>query len=139
MDKKETLKGKSYWDGSGAYQKEFEKLEEELIPASGPADTVHGKMLRAISRLYYDFCNNGNGNVFEESWGEVSISDFYQEMLEDLEYSMDDTKSFDALESFLQSPEAKDPDFCDKQMAVYDKVVDSVMYQIISESEHSLS
>jgi hypothetical protein len=139
MKKKNTHKGKSYWNEDGAYQKEFDKLEKELVPASGEAETDHGKMLRAISRLYYDFCNNGNGNVFQESWGEWSINPFYEEMLDELDLYMDDRDSFEKLEQFIKCDHgAKDPDFTKDQMAIYDKVVDEVVYQIIKEREEAL-
>jgi hypothetical protein len=65
MEKLITEKGKSYWDDNGAYQNEYDKLNKELVPASGEADTVHGEMIRAIGRLFYDFCNNGNCNVLD--------------------------------------------------------------------------
>jgi hypothetical protein len=65
MEKRITEEGKSYWDGNGAYQTEYDKLYEELVPSSGEADTVHGEMIRAASRLFYDYCNNGNCNVRE--------------------------------------------------------------------------
>lgn len=60
-----TEDGKSYWNSNGAYQKEFDELYDKLVPAQGEADTVHGEMLRAASRLFYDFCNNGNCNVID--------------------------------------------------------------------------
>jgi Zn finger protein HypA/HybF involved in hydrogenase expression len=63
--KKVTKKGKSYWGGTGAYSKELTKLEQELVPDSGEANSVHGELVRAIGRLFYDFCNNGNCNVIE--------------------------------------------------------------------------
>jgi hypothetical protein len=96
-------------------------------------------MLRAICRLYYDFCNNGNGNVFQESWGEQSINPFYEEMLDELDLYMDDRDSFEKLEQFIKCDHgAKYPDFTKDQMAIYDKVVDEVVYQIIKEREEAL-
>lgn len=65
MEKLITEKGKSYWNNNGAYQEQYDKLYNELVPSSGEADTVHGEMIRAVSRLFYDFCNNGNCNVRE--------------------------------------------------------------------------
>jgi len=65
MKLKRTKKGKSYWAGNGAYQKEQDKLYKELVPDNGEAPTVHGEMIRAIGRLFYDFCNNGNCNAVE--------------------------------------------------------------------------
>jgi hypothetical protein len=65
MEKRITESGKSYWDNNGAYQTEYDKLYEDLVPSRGEADTIHGEMIRATSRLFYDFCNNGNCNVID--------------------------------------------------------------------------
>lgn len=65
MDKRITESGKSYWNSNGAYQEEFDTFYNELVPSRGEADTIHGEMLRASSRLLYDFCNNGNCNVID--------------------------------------------------------------------------
>lgn len=63
MDKRTTESGKSYWNDNGAYQEEYDVFYKELVPSRGEADTIHGEMIRATSRLLYDFCNNGNCNV----------------------------------------------------------------------------
>jgi hypothetical protein len=57
--------GKSYWGNNGAYQNLYDSLWEQLIPSSGYATTIHGEMMRSISRLFYDYCNNGNGNALD--------------------------------------------------------------------------
>jgi hypothetical protein len=48
----------SYWNGNGKYQEQYDSLSR-LVPAKGFASTVEGEMLRAASRLYYDYYNNG--------------------------------------------------------------------------------
>lgn len=63
VEKLSTPDGKSYWDKCGIYQKELDKLYAKLVPDSGEANTIHGEMIRSASRLFYDFCNNGNCNV----------------------------------------------------------------------------
>jgi len=65
MEKLFTQKGNSYWNENGAYQKEYDNLYKDLVPSSGSAKTVHGELIRSISRLTYDFCNNGNCNIIE--------------------------------------------------------------------------
>lgn len=65
-----TQLGKSYWDNSGAYQAEHEKLYEELVPGMGEAETVHGELIRSASRLYYDYTNNGNCNAVDVEYYE---------------------------------------------------------------------
>jgi len=51
----------TYWNKQGLYQAEYDDLIN-LMPASGNSDTVAGEMIRAVSRLAYDFYNNGMGN-----------------------------------------------------------------------------
>lgn len=60
-----TESGKSYWGNNGAYNEEYSRLYDELVPASGDAKTVHGELIRAISRLGYEYNNNGNCNAAE--------------------------------------------------------------------------
>ena len=65
IEKKETPLGKSYWANNGAYQVDRERLYDKLVPASGEAETIHGEMIRSVSRLFYDYCNNGNCNAVD--------------------------------------------------------------------------
>jgi hypothetical protein len=37
-----------------------------LVPGSGMCDTIEGEMLRAISKIYYDYYNNGFGNFWDK-------------------------------------------------------------------------
>ena len=60
---KNTELGKSYWANNGAYSKEAKKLYDELVPDEGEAQTVNGELVRVISRLQHEYCNNGNGNA----------------------------------------------------------------------------
>ncbi len=55
----------SYWNHNGAYQEEGDRLYEEMVPATGAAETVHGELIRGINRLFHEYCNNGNGNACE--------------------------------------------------------------------------
>jgi hypothetical protein len=52
----------TYWNGNGLYQQEYDQMVNDLVPASGKCDTLAGEMIRAVSRLGYDFYNNGMGN-----------------------------------------------------------------------------
>jgi hypothetical protein len=65
MEKRHTKLGNSYWNNTGAYEKEYSELWDKLVPLSGDAPTVHGEMLRAIGRIAYDYANNGNINLLE--------------------------------------------------------------------------
>jgi len=62
---KRTANGVSYWNDKGAYTEEYTKLYDELVPSSGEATTNRGEILRSISRLAYEYYNNGNGNAVE--------------------------------------------------------------------------
>lgn len=57
---------KSYWNGNGKFQKEFDKLYKELVPSTGRAKSLRGEVLRAANQLYYERFNNGNINAVEE-------------------------------------------------------------------------
>lgn len=58
-----TENGNSYWNNNGAYSKELLELYNKLVPDSGNAQTVHGELVRAVSRLGYEYYNNGNCNA----------------------------------------------------------------------------
>ena len=60
--------GKTYWNEQGIYQEEYNKLYEQLVPSSGSAKTLNGELIRAISRLSYDYFNNGNCNACVQEW-----------------------------------------------------------------------
>jgi hypothetical protein len=51
----------TYWNNKGCFQAEYDALVE-LMPASGNSDTVAGELIRAVSRIGYQFYNNGMGN-----------------------------------------------------------------------------
>lgn len=51
----------TYWNEQGRYQADYDRLLE-LMPGMGKADTVAGELIRACSRIGYDFYNNGMGN-----------------------------------------------------------------------------
>lgn len=57
---KKLLEG-SYWSNTGRYEKEANELQQ-LVPGSGPAETQRGEIMRAATKIYYDFYNNGFGN-----------------------------------------------------------------------------
>lgn len=65
MIKKHSDITQHYWSNNGAYENEYSQKYEELVPSSGEAETVHGELIRAISRFYWDYANNGNGNLLQ--------------------------------------------------------------------------
>ena len=86
MEKLTTLPKNSYWNETGAYQKEYNELYEKLVPAKGQAKTLHGELIRCGSRLVYEFYNNGNSNIINYNGdGYISIDDFYEEKIDFIE------------------------------------------------------
>lgn len=73
-DVKTTELGKSYWNNNGAYQKEYDELYGKMVPSSGAAETLHGELIRSISRLFYDYCNNGNCNAANAKYVETEYA-----------------------------------------------------------------
>ena len=55
--------GTSYWNSSALYFSLYEKLWNNFVPNEGKANTVGGELIRAISRLSYEYYNNGNCNA----------------------------------------------------------------------------
>ena len=155
--------GKSYWGQDGAYQNLYDSLWEQLVPASGYATTIHGEMMRSISRLFYDYCNNGNGNALDRrmetchscgGWGyeekynddeeqetedccycdgrgevedEVFITEYYQEMVDFLYEAMYEKEPIRNLQKYLTDSSVHKCTFDEKEMDIYNQVVDAVM------------
>ena len=51
----------TYWNNKGKFQAQYDELVK-LMPPSGKCDTVAGELIRATSRIGYQFYNNGMGN-----------------------------------------------------------------------------
>lgn len=69
----------SYWNNNGIYQAEYDKLFD-LVPQSGSAETLHGELIRAVSRINYEYFNNGNGNAWEVKYStETAQGDWNEE------------------------------------------------------------
>ena len=132
--------GKSYWNANGAYQAEYDKLYNELVPASGSAETLKGELIRAISRLVYEHCNNGNCNArevdnpyswdedeyFDEFDGEGYVSDFYDKFLLLIHNYV---PSAEALVELVRETICDNPnDFSDEVMGIYAHLCDHVIH-----------
>ena len=53
-------KDKRYWGGAGRHQRIYDALYKVLVPGMGPCETVEGELLRAVSKLYYRYFNDGD-------------------------------------------------------------------------------
>ena len=81
----------SYWDNEGKYQQEYDAAWKALIPASGEAGDGLPEALRAISRVGYDYYNNGFCNLWH-SWDDgdgeydVKMDPYYEDLVAYLEW-----------------------------------------------------
>lgn len=53
---------KSYWIGTGKYQDLYNDFYDYFVPTEGESNDKYGELLRSISRITYDYYNNGWGN-----------------------------------------------------------------------------
>lgn len=160
---KRTSVGKSYWNNEGAYQEELDKLNEQM-PAMGAAETLNGELVRAINRLYYDYCNNGNINActvktcevetgWEDEDGNMEYEEeesrewnpyyekFYDLILNTIECSLtgDERNEFIKAMSMLEDMVVGyEPGFSDDEMHVYDTVTDFVVWYVINHEDRTL-
>ena len=54
-----------YWNSNGGNDQELKRLTTKFMPVSGRAENLVGEVIRAVNRLYYEFCNNGNCNAMD--------------------------------------------------------------------------
>ena len=68
----------TYWNGNGKHQELYNAQWGELVPGSGKAGSLQGETLRAASRLYYRWFNDGDrienhgtrpDSSAEDAWG----------------------------------------------------------------------
>ena len=151
--------GETYWNNQGAYREELDNLMVELMPAIGSAETLNGELIRAANRLYWDYCNNGNGNAvhvrYENDYGygdeyngdyEIRTWNpfyfkFYQLIMSTLETVKTEfdwtgfSANMDELERMTIDPE---PGFEDEDMAVYDYMMDAVIWYVLNHPDKEL-
>ena len=68
---------KTYWNNNGKYQRINDALWDILVPRMGQAKTEQGEALRIVSKIYYDYYNNGCCNlVYKNSWEELENGEY---------------------------------------------------------------
>ena len=134
---------KHYWNGDHDRQSEYDQLYKELVPAEGKAETVNGELIRCISRLTYEYCNNGNLNAVDvddeyetldrvigyKRSTYVQLNEFYGYFLDFLRKYIS-SSSVDCIQDIiLDAPEStnKRSYYSDDRMSCYDKVTDLVL------------
>jgi hypothetical protein len=95
---------KSYFNGTGELQAEYDRLWDKHVPASGEASTRHGEAIRAIGRFSYDIYNNGGGNVMN-GYEDYEMSRFFADLADKLERFMypKETNLYNRLRSICRS------------------------------------
>lgn len=154
---KRTPLGQSYWNGQGAYKKELDALNEQM-PAEGSAETLNGELVRAANRLYWDYANNGNGNAvdikYESDWTYGDDDDehevrswnpffekFYRLILDTLETvknEFDWNAFIKNMRTLEQMTVEYEPGFEDEDMAVYDYMMDAVVWYVLNHPDKDL-
>lgn len=86
----------NFWDKTHPLSEKAEELFEQLVPASGNCETLQGELLRASSKIGYDWYNNGWGC---NNWSGAVI--FLREHIADLPAMAADANS-DAFHNALR-------------------------------------
>lgn len=99
----------AYWDQVGKYQDLYNELFAQLVPSAGKCATVEGELIRAASKIYYDYYNNGFGNNWSGPWkfleqfsGRIPLADELEKLKPYSHGRMADSRSVDsALDSMV--------------------------------------
>lgn len=120
-----------YWDNEGKYQGQYDRAWEQLIPASGEAKDGLPESLRAISRIGYDYYNNGFANLWQ-TWddGDTVMGSYYEDLVDYLRKHIPGDLH-KGLTSFLH--DAKGYGNWSNQAGVIDRIIDHIMEQIIED------
>lgn len=124
-----------YWDNEGKYQERYDEAWGQLIPASGEAEDGWPELLRAISRIGYDYYNNGFCNLWH-SWDDgdgeygTKIDPFYRDLVEYLEDNLP-RDLYKELNDFLH--DAKGYGNWSNQAGIIDRIIDHIMEGIIED------
>lgn len=78
----------NFWDKTHPLANKAEELFEQLVPGSGNCETLQGELLRASSKIGYDWYNNGWGC---NNWSGAVI--FLRDHIADLPVMAPDAKS----------------------------------------------
>ena len=136
MSKTDTTQ--SYWDNEGKYQAQYDRAWKQLIPASGEADDGLPEALRAISRIGYDYYNNGFCNLWRQweeydcdgSYIDYTMDSYYEGLVEYLRANMP-SDMYKELRSFLL--DAQGYGNWSDQAGIIDRIIDFIMEQIIEQ------
>jgi hypothetical protein len=164
MEAQITLMPKSYWSSTGIYQEQFDKLYEKMVPSEGRSTTLNGELIRAISRLFYEYCNNGNCNSCEthyedeeyftgeydedgdEIWDseevetDSNVSRMYSEFLSLIDSTVPGTNVLvNKIENIITSNSyGSRENFSDERMNVYNELCDRVIFYVLNNEDKEI-
>ena len=137
MSKTDTTK--SYWDNEGNYQEQYNAAWKALIPFEGEAKDGWPEALRAISRIGYDYYNNGFCNLWQ-GWEDIDdygdevmvyeMDSYYEDMVDYLRYQIP-LPMHKELEAFLL--DAQGYGNWSDQADIIDRIIDHIMEGIIED------
>ena len=124
-----SIKIGSYWNNEGKYQAQYNKAWEQLIPAQGEAENGWPEALRAISRIGYDYYNNGFCNLWQ-TWdeGDIEMHSYYEDLVYYLRRHMP-SDMYKQLNEFLH--DAKGYGSWSDRAGIIDRIIDHIMEGII--------
>ena len=128
----------TYWDNEGKYQEQYNKAFAKLIPFQDEAEDGWPELLRSISRIGYDYYNNGFCNLWrgweeydcDGSYRDYEMDSYYESMVEYLEDNLP-RDLFNELKGFIY--DAKGYGNWSKADGVIDRVIDHIMEGIIKD------
>ena len=129
----------AYWDNEGKYQEQYNRAWKQLIPSEGEAKDGLPEALRAISRIGYDYYNNGFCNLWQgqediDEYGdevvEYTMDSYYKDMVEYLAYEIP-RDLHKELQEFLL--DAQGYGNWSNQASIIDRIIDHIMERIIED------
>lgn len=128
----------AYWDNNGKYQEQYDKAWEQLIPAQGEAKDGWPEALRAISRIGYDYYNNGFCNLWrcyedydgDDHYDEYVMDSYYEDLVDYLRSEIPRDMHRE-LKSFLL--DAKGYGNWSNKAGILDRIIDYIIEQIIDD------
>ena len=129
----------AYWDREGKYQEQYDAAWKQLIPFEGEADDGLPEALRAISRIGYEYYNNGFCNLWQSSeeydsdgsyYDVYRMDSYYRDMVEYLAYEIP-RDLHKELQEFLLDAQG----YCNwsDSADIIDRIIDNIMERIIKD------
>ena len=123
---------KTYWDNEGKYQEQYDAAWKALIPLEGEAGDGWPEALRSISRIGYDYYNNGFCNLWQ-TWedGDSTMDSYYEELVEYIKRYVPYAMGKELNEFLL---DAKGYGNWSDKSGIIDRIIDHVMVQILQDN-----